>query len=139
MKKLFFSQYRFVGAGKYPACLCLVKEPAHRGQAFLSQVKGEVVHIQVYMALHHCLVHLLAVLLAIRQDLVRVSIGVLQALADTGLNKTQDVAAKRSLPEYAAEWDGEAGLFRGGACIHDGVGAYGDIWTSQTGRCGRPG
>jgi hypothetical protein len=31
------------------------------------------------------------------------------------------------------EWDGESGLFRGGACIHDGIGAYGDIYTDQDG------
>lgn len=31
------------------------------------------------------------------------------------------------------EFDPEWGLFRGGACIHDGVGAYGDIYADQEG------
>lgn len=31
------------------------------------------------------------------------------------------------------EWDDEAGLFRGGACIHDGFGAYSDIYIDQEG------
>ncbi len=33
----------------------------------------------------------------------------------------------------ANEWDGQAGLFRGGACIHDGAGAYSDIYVDQDG------
>jgi glycogen debranching enzyme len=31
------------------------------------------------------------------------------------------------------EWDDEVGLFRGGACIHDGFGAYSDIYIDQEG------
>ncbi len=31
------------------------------------------------------------------------------------------------------EWDEQAGLFRGGACIHDGFGAYSDIYIDQEG------
>ena len=40
-------------------------------------------------------------------------------------------AVRNSLPYLEeSEWDGEKQLFRGGACIADGMGAYGDIYSN---------
>ena len=90
-----------------PLVLGFRKEPAHRCRPFLAEVQGKVVHVEVDMALHHPVVHLLAVLPAVVQYFLTCVHWHNAGFPGSRSRRQQQVRAERAPAEDAAQRDRE--------------------------------